>query len=199
MFKMQLVLLITAILLVGAFVMPSYAQTVISTNNGTAAANLAQIPVSGSIAFDASNYNNITSASQLTIYARGPSGFDNKTNPAADGTFTMIVPSNGSYSFWVIPAKLDYLNTTTNATYSVLYPDGTTTGRIFTQNVTDQGLTGVVIPMTSVQTGIAMSVTPEPPAVTPAGSATAQATPGFTIVVALIALGAMAAVAYRKK
>ncbi len=197
MFKMQLVMFITAILFVGAFVMPSCAQSVINTTTGTPMDNATLIPVSGSIAFDASNYNNISSATSLTIYARGPSGFDTKVNPAADGTFVMNVPDNGSYSFWVIPSKLDYLNKTTNATYSILYPDGTSVGRVFTQNVTSQGLTGVVIPTTLVQTGIAMSVTPQPPSVTP--EATAQATPGFTVIAAFIAMGAIVAVAYRKK
>ena len=129
----------------------------------------------------------------------GHPGFDTKVNPAADGTFVMNLPGNGSYSFWVIPAKLDYLNKTTNATYSIMYPDGTTVGRIFTQNVTGQGLTGVVIPTKSVKTGIAMSVTPQPPSVTAQGTATAQPTPGFTVIAVLMAIGAMAAVAYRKK
>jgi hypothetical protein len=133
---------------------------------------------------------------ELTIYARSPAGIDTKTSPAADGTFTMNVPGNGTFSIWVIPSKLDYLNSTTNQTYSVYYPDGTSIK--FTQNVTDAGLSGIVIPTQIVVTGMPMNVTPEPPTLPPQ-NVTPRPTPGFTMLAALAAAGAMAAVAYRKK
>jgi len=193
---MQLVLFITAFVLVGALVMPAHAQTVIASQNLTGE-NVTYILISGNISFDPNNYNDVKSVTDLTIYARSPAGIDTKTNPVANGSFSMSVPGNGTYSIWVIPSKLDYLNTTTNQTYSVYYPDGSSI--IFTQNVTDAGLSGIVIPTQIVITGRPMSVTPQPPSLPPAGSATPQPTPGFTMLAVLAALGATAAVAYKKR
>jgi len=189
--KMQLALIFTAFMLVGAIAMPAYAQNVTATPDQ----GIVYVPISGSIAFDPNNFNNITSVTQLTVYARNASGFDTKANPTADGNFTMSVPGADTYSIFVMPNKLDYLNTSTNATYSILYPDGTAFP--FSQNVTASGLSGIVIPTQNQQTGVKMSVTPLPPSVGP--SATAQPTPGFTAIAAVLALGAIVAIAYRRK
>jgi hypothetical protein len=191
---MQLVLFITAFVLAGALVMPSHAQVAVAPQNLTE--NVTYVPISGNVTFDPNNYNNVKNVTELTIYARSPGGIDTKTSPTADGTFAMNVPGNGTYSIWVIPSKLDYLNSTTNQTYSVFYPDGSSI--MFTQNVTDAGLSGIVIPTQIRTTGAPMSVTPEPPTLPPQ-NVTPQPTPGFTMLAALAAAGAMAAVAYRKK
>jgi hypothetical protein len=192
--NMQLVLFITAFMLAGAFMMPSHAQEVIAQPDQ--AENFTYVPISGNVTFDPDNFNGIKNVTDLTIYARGPAGIDNKTSPAADGSFSMNVPGAGTYSIWVIPSKLDYLNSTTNQTYSVFYPDGSSI--VFTQNVTDEGLSGIVIPTRTVMTGPLMSVTPEPPTVPPE-NVTPQPTPGFTMLAALAAAGAVVAISYRKK
>jgi PGF-CTERM protein len=188
--KMQLALIFTAFMLMGAIAMPAYAQQTAVPDQG-----ITYVPINGSIAFDPNNFNNITSVTQLTVYARNASGFDTRANPTADGNFTMSVPGADTYIFFVMPNKLDYLNTTTNATYSILYPDAAAFP--FSQNVTVSGLSGVVIPTKYQQTGLEMSVTPLPPSVGP--SATAQPTPGFTVIAAILALGAIVAIAYRRK
>ena len=190
--KMQLVLFITAIMIAGAFMVPSNAQVTIIQSNQTV--NATYVPVNGTIAFDPNNFNNVKSVSDLTVYARSPDGIDTKTNPAADGTFSMSVPGAGNYSFWVFPSKLDYINASTNATYSIQYPD---MANPFNQTVTATGLSGVAIPTTTVQTGRPMNATPLPPTVE-APSATPTATPGFTMIAVLAALGAACALAFRK-
>jgi hypothetical protein len=192
--NMQLVIFITAFMLAGALMMPSHAQIVIAPQNMTE--NVTYIPISGNVTFDPNNYNGVKNVTELTIYARNPIGIDTKANPAADGSFAMSVPGNGTYSIWVIPSKLDYLNSTTNQTYSIYYPDGSSIK--FTQNVTDAGLSGIAIPTQTVVTGRPMSVTPAPPTLPPQ-NVTPQPTPGFTMLAALAAAGAMAALAYRKK
>ncbi len=179
-------------MIAGALIVPSYAQVVTAPSNQTE--NVTYVPVSGSIAFDPENYNNVKSVSDLTIYARSPDNIDTKTNPAADGTFNMSVPGAGNYSFWVIPAKLDYLNKTTNATYSIEYPD---IASPYYKEVTATGLSGLAIPTKTVQTGKPMNVTPSPPSI-PTATATPAATPGFTLVAVLAALGAVCALASRK-
>jgi len=189
--KMQLALILTAFMLVGAIAMPAYAQNVTATPDQ----GITYVPISGSITFDPNNFNNITSVTQLTVYARNASGFDTRANPTADGNFTMSVPGADTYIFFVMPNKLDYLNTSTNATYSILYPDAA--AYPFTQNVTASGLSGIIIPTKYQQTGVEMSVTPLPPSSIP--SATAKPTPGFTAIAALLALGVMVAIAYRRK
>lgn len=191
--KLQFILFITAIMVAGALIVPSYAQVVISAPNPTA--NVTLVPVSGTVTFDANNYNKVKSVSELTIYARSQDGTDTKANPAADGTFSMSVPGAGNYSFWVIPSKLEYLNATTNATYQIQYPDITAP---YYSNVSSTGLTGLAIPAKVVQTGKPMNATPLPPSM-PAATATPQATPGFTMIAVLAALGAVCALAFRKK
>lgn len=191
--NMQLVIFITAFMLAGAIMVPSHAQVVIAPANQTD--NITYVPISGTIPYDPNHYNTeVKNITMLTIYAKGPYGTTNMTTPVTDGNFSMNVPGNGTYSIWVIPSKLDYLNQTTNQTYSVYYPDNASYP--FTVNVTSTGLSGIAIPTKTVVTGIAMSVTPEPPTVPPA---TPQATPGFTMLAVLAAMGALAAaVAYRK-
>jgi len=212
-YKMQLTLLLAAILLVGALTVPSFAQTIISSSNsslvgqnlsstglnitfGPGQVNYTYIPISGQISFDPNNYNNVTSVTQMTIYARNSAGIDTKTNPAANGTFSMMVPGNGTFSIYVIPAKLDYLDSSTNETYSIIYP---AESKPYLVNVTDSGVTGIVIPTQTLQTGLQMNATPMPPSVTAAASPTATPTPGFTAVAALIIVGIVAAIAYKKK
>ena len=191
--NMQLVIFITAFVLAGAFMLPSHAQTVIAP---APAVNYTYVPISGTIPFDPNNYNNVTSVTQLTIYAKGPAGITNTTNPTANGAFSMNVPGPGVYNISVFPTKLDYLNSTTNQTYSVYYPDDIS--MIFNQNVTDAGLSGIAIPAKTVITGKPMSVTPAPPTLPP--TSTPQATPGFTMLAVVAAAGLMAAAAvYRKK
>jgi hypothetical protein len=192
--NMQLVLFITAIMLAGAFMMPSHAQEVIAQPDQ--AENLTYVPISGNVTFDPDNFNGIKDVTELTIYARGPTGINNMTSPVADGSFSMNVPGAGTYSIWVIPSKLDYLNSSTNQTYSVYYPDGSSI--MFTQNVTDEGLSGIVIPTQTVVTGVPMSVTPQPPSLPPE-TVTPQPTPGFTMLAALAAAGAVVAISCRKK
>ena len=209
---MQLTLVLTVFLLVGAIAVPSFAQTIISSSNsslvgqnissvglnvtyGPGQVNYTYIPISGQISFDPNNYNNVTSVTQMTIYARNPAGIDTKTNPAANGTWSMMVPGNGTFGIYVIPAKLDYLNSSTNETYSITYP---AESEPFQVNVTDSGVTGIVIPTQYIQTGLAMNATPVPPTVSPS-SATATPTPGFTAVGVLAVLGIVAAIAYSRK
>lgn len=122
----------TAIMLVGALASNAYAHTI----------------VSGSIPFDPDNLNRVKSAANLTIYAVGPGGAEIKVNPDAYGNFSMILPGNGTYSFRVEPYKLDYLNKTTNASYSIFYPDGTS--NFFIRVVPDHGLKNVTIPTMKV-------------------------------------------------
>ncbi len=193
--NMQLVLFITALMLAGALVAPSHAQVVIAAPEQTA--NVTYVPISGTIPYDPGHFNpDVKDVTHLTIYAKSPAGFTNMTNPRADGTFSMNVPGSGTYSFSVIPSTLDYLNKTTNETYTLYYPDDASF--VFTRNVTDAGLSGIAIPTKTVVTGVAMSVTPAPPTLPPA-TATPQATPGFTLLAVLAAVGAMAAMAYSKK
>jgi PGF-CTERM protein len=191
---MQLILFITAIMVAGAFIVPSCAQVTLISAPVNQTDNVTYVPVSGSITFDPENYNNVKSVTDLTIYARSPDNIDTKTNPAADGTFNMSVPGAGNYSFWVIPAKLDYLNKTTNATYSIEYPD---VASPYYKEVGATGLSGLAIPTKTVQTGKPMNATPMPPTL-PAASPTPVATPGFTVVAVLAALGAVCALATRK-
>ncbi len=192
---MQLVIFITALMLAGALVVPSHAQVVVAAPNQTE--NITYVPISGTIPYDPDHFNpDVKNVTMLTVYAKSPSGLTNMTNPRADGTFSMNVPGSGTYSFSVTPSNLAYLNETTNETYSIYYPDDDSFK--FTQNVTDAGLSGIVIPTKTVVTGAAMSVTPEPPTLPPA-TATPQATPGFTMLAVLAAMGAMAAMAYSKK
>ncbi len=192
--SMQLVLFITAFVLAGAFMVPAHAQTVIAPANQTE--NVTYVPISGTVAFDPNNYNGVKSVTDLTIYARSPAGIDTRTNPVANGSFAMSVPGNGTYSIWVFPSKFDYLNATTNETYSVIYPDGTSFK--FTQNVTDAGLSGIVIPAQTIVTGPPMSVTPEPPTLPP--MPTPKPSPGFTMMLAaLAAAGVIAVAAYHKR
>ncbi|HTY89983.1 MAG TPA: hypothetical protein VMC84_02295 [Methanocella sp.] len=179
-------------MIAGALIVPSYAQVIAPAPT----ANVTYVPVSGTITFEPNTYTTgVKSVSDLTIYARSPDGTDTKTNPAADGTFSVSVPGAGNYSFWVIPSKLDYLNSTTNATYQVQYPD---ISAPYYTNVSATGLTGLAIPTKTVQTGKPMNATPLPPTV-PAATATPQATPGFTMIAVLAALGAVCALAFRKK
>lgn len=183
--RMQLVLLITALMLVGTLAVPAYA---------------ANITISGTIPFDPNNYNNVSSPSLLTIYAMNDTGFQRQGNPNADGTFTIVVTQSGKYDIRVIPAQLDYLNKSTNATYSILYPGPSTFA--FNLTVPDQGLGNVTIPTKTVITGPSMSVTPLPPSVppaTPTPTSTPKPTPGFTAIIALMALGAIVVIAYKKK
>jgi hypothetical protein len=192
--KMKLMLIIAMVIIVGA-IMPACAQIVISAPGQTE--NITYVPISGKVSYTPNNYNiDVKNVTDLTIYARSQSGIDTKVNPSADGNFSMKVPGAGNYSFLVMPSKLDYLNTSTNATYSILYPDANTF--TFYQTVTEAGLSGIVIPTNTVQTGKPMNATPVPPSVTPASTAAPQATPGFTFVAVLAALGVMA-IAFRKK
>jgi len=100
--KVQLILFITAIMVAGALIVPSYAQVTLTSAPANQTENVTYVPVSGSIAFDPENYNNVKSVSDLTIYARSPDNIDTKTSPAPDGTFNMSVPAqattaSGSY------------------------------------------------------------------------------------------------------
>jgi hypothetical protein len=188
---------ITAFTLAGAFIVlvPSYAQdVVIAPVNQTE--NITYVHISGTIPYDPNHFNaEVKNVTMLTIYAKGPYGTANMTNPATDGNFSMNVPGAGTYSIWVLPSRLDYLNHTTNQTYSIDYPDNASYP--FTVNVTATGLSGISIPTKTVVTGIAMSVTPVPlslPSPTPS--------PGFTAMAVLAAIGVLAAAAgaaYRKK
>ncbi len=181
-------------MIAGAMIAPSYAQVSLISAPANQTGNVTYVPVNGTIAFDPDNYNNIKSVSDLTIYARSPDGIDTKVNPAPDGTFVMSGPGAGNYSFWVYPSTLDYLNKTTNATYSIEYPDALSPAY---KAVTSAGLSGFAIPTKTVQTGKPMNATPMPPTL-PAASATPVATPGFTLVAVLAALGAVCALAFRK-
>lgn len=193
--KMQLILFITAIMVTGAFIVPSCAQIVISAP-ANQTDNVTYVPVSGNVTFDPDNYNNVKSVTELTIYARSAAGIDTMANPTADGKFSMSVPGSGNYSFWVYPSKLDYLNKATNATYSVKYPDMSSP---YYQNVTEAGLSNIVMPTTVIQTGKPMNATPVPPTVPPTATATPLPSPGFSMLAVLAALGVVAAIAYRKK
>ena len=212
MYKMQLTLLLTAFLIVGACIVPSFAQTIINSSNpslvgqnlssvglnityGPGQANLTYVPVSGQVSFDPNNYNNVNSASQLTIYANYSVGGGNHTNPDVNGNFVIMVPTNSTASIFVYPSKLDYLNASTNATYSVMYP---TMDSPYLVNVTSTGVSGIVIPTQTIQTGIEMNATPLPPTVTTAAP-TATPTPGFTAIGALAIVGLVAAIVYNRK
>ncbi len=179
--------------MVAGIIAPACAQVVISAPSNMTE-NVTYVPVSGSVAFDPANYNNVSSVTDLTIYARNPGGIDTKVSPGADGKFNMSVPGEGNYSFWVYPSKLDYLNKTTNATYSIDYPDATSP---VYKVVSATGLSSFAIPTTMVQTGKPMNATPLPPTL-PAGTATPVPTPGFTMVAVLAALGAVCALAFKK-
>jgi hypothetical protein len=200
---MQLTLLLTAFLIVGAFAVPSFAQTTNLTGNLSQTGivitpgqtNYTYVPVSGTVSFDPSNYNNLNSATQLTIYANYSVGGGNHTNPDVNGNFVIMVPTNSTASIFVYPSKLDYLNKSTNATYSVMYP---TMESPYQVNVTTTGVSGVVIPTQTIQTGIEMNATPLPPTVTTA-AATATPTPGFTAIGALAMVGLVAAIIYSRK
>jgi hypothetical protein len=196
-------------LLVGAIAVPSFAQTIISSSNsslvgqnissvglnityGPGQVNYTSLSISGRISFYPNNYNNVTSVTQLTIYARSADGFDNLTNPMANGTFSIMVPGNGKYSIFVYPSTLDYLNNSTNLTYSVVYPDVSSPLVEFVTN--DSSVTGIVIPGQIVQTGSQVTSTPIPSA-----HPTATPTPGFTAIVALVVIGTVAAIAYNNR
>lgn len=183
----------------GAVMVPSFAQTIISSNNSSLVGqNISSIglnvssgpgqstdiPISGQIRFEPDNYNNVTNVTLLTIYAIDPFGNANYTNPAADGTFTILVPYDGMYNISVFPSKLDYLNKSTDNTYSVIYPSTSTPLVLYVANNT--GVSGVVIPVQTVQTGYMGMASPLPsPSPSPAP------TPGFTAVAALIIIGAL--------
>jgi hypothetical protein len=194
MYKKQLIMILTAFIFVGAFAMQASSQTVIVPATNTT--NITYVPISGNISLDPNNYEKVTDITQLTIYAKGPTGMDNVTSPAANGTFSMMVPGPGNYSIRVFPSKLSYLNASTNVTYQVLYPDGDT--YTFYQNVTGTGLAGIVIPTKIVATGKPMNATPMPPEI-PSPTPTTNPTPGFTAITAFLAIGAMTAIAFRKK
>lgn len=203
MYKMQLTLLLTAFLIVGACIVPSFAQTNLTGNlsqtglnitYSSGPANYTYVPISGQVSFTPNNYDNVNSATQLTIYANYSVGGGNHTNPDVNGNFAMMVPSNCTVSIFVYPSTLHYLNQSTNATYSIIYP---TMDSPYIVNVTSTGVSGIVIPTKQVQTGIEMSVTPLPP--TPSPAATATPTPGFTAIGALALIGLVAAIVYNRR
>jgi len=103
-----------------------------------------------------------------------------------------MVPGNGKYSIFVYPSTLDYLNNSTNLTYSVVYPDVSSPLVEFVTN--DSSVTGIVIPGQIVQTGSQVTSTPIPSA-----HPTATPTPGFTAIVALVVIGTVAAIAYNNR
>jgi hypothetical protein len=191
--KMQLILFLTAILVAGVIV-PASAQVTIVSSSANLTDNVTYVPVTGSVTFDPANYNNVTKVTDLTIYARSEGGIDTKVNPGADGKFSMSVPGAGNYSFWVYPSKLDYLNKSTNVTYQVQYPD---MAAPYTQKVATAGLSDVAIPTKIVETGQPMNATPLPPTTAP--TTAPQATPGFTMLAVLAAIGVVGALAFRKK
>lgn len=191
--KMQLVLFMTAMIVAGVFMSPASAQQVILISASNQTLNVTYVPVSGTIAFQAGNYNNVTSVAELTVYARSQDLVDTKASPAADGTFNMSVPGAGNYTFWVIPSKLDYMNASTNETYQVQYPDITSP---YAATVPESGLSGLALPTTTVITGEPMNATPVP---LPTATATPKPTPGFTLIGVLAVLGIVCALAYRKK
>ena len=209
MYKFHITLVLTVFLLVGAAAVPSFAQTIISSSNsslvgqniseaglnvtyGPGQVNYTSLSINGQISFDPNNYNNVTSVTQLTIYARSTDGFDNLTNPMANGTFSIMVPGNGKYNIFVYPSTLDYLNSSTNSTYSVVYPDVSNPLVEYVTN--DSSVTGIVIPGRIVQTGSQATSTP-----TPSAHPTATPTPGFTAIVALVVIGTVSAIAYNRR
>ena len=209
MYRLQLTLVLAVFLLVGAIAVPSFAQTIISSSNssqvgqnissvglnvtyGLSPVNYTSLSIGGQISFDPNNYNNVTSITQLTIYARSTDGFDNLTNPMANGTFSIMVPGNGKYNIFVYPSTLDYLNSSTNSTYSVVYPDVSNPLVEYVTN--DSSVTGIVIPGRIVQTGSQATSTP-----TPSAHPTATPTPGFTAIVALVVIGTVSAIAYNRR
>ncbi|MDI6896509.1 hypothetical protein [Methanocella conradii] len=147
--------------------------------------------ISGTIPFDPGNYNNVTSVTDLTIYAINESGFSVRTNPNPDGTFSMDVVGSGKYSFRVIPSRLDYVDKSTDMAYSIQYPDAT--NNKFTVNVPDEGIKNLTIKTWKVMTGVPTAT----PTAIPAGTPTPKPSPGFTMLAALAMLGA--AVATMKK
>jgi len=208
-YRLQLTLVLAVFLLVGAIAVPSFAQTIISSSNssqvgqnissvglnvtyGLSPVNYTSLSIGGQISFDPNNYNNVTSITQLTIYARSTDGFDNLTNPMANGTFSIMVPGNGKYNIFVYPSTLDYLNSSTNSTYSVVYPDVSNPLVEYVTN--DSSVTGIVIPGRIVQTGSQATSTP-----TPSAHPTATPTPGFTAIVALVVIGTVSAIAYNRR
>jgi len=147
--------------------------------------------ISGTIPFDPANYNNVTSVTELTIYAINESGFSVRANPSPDGTFSMSLVGSGKYNFMVIPSRLDYLDKSTNMTYSIHYPDGSSNK--FMVDVPDEGINNLTIKTWKVMTGVPTAT----PTATPVATPTPTPAPGFTVLAALGTLGA--AVAIMKK
>lgn len=195
--KRYIILLLSSLVIMGAFLMPASAQTVVSSSTNApnitfGQANITYPTISGKIAFDPNNLDNL-SVTDLTIYATNWTGFSTTANPAADGTFSMKVSGNGTYSFRVYPSELHYVNRTNNQTYTLQYPDGA--ARKYTLAVPDAGLNNITINTTYLETGLPTTVPPKP---TP--TATAKPTPGFTLVALLMAFAAVSAiVAYKKR
>lgn len=180
MFKKQTISLLLLIIAAGVLTAPAYAQTSTYT-------------ISGKIAFPAEkNYDNVT-VSDLTIYAQNMSGFKAQANPAADGTFVITVPKNGSYNISVYPAELHLANLTTNKSYLYQYPDDK--ARFLTVTVTNFTASGVQINGTQVEVVTPTPIIQHPPTATP----TAKATPGFTAILLFVGLIGTAAIVINRR
>ncbi len=181
MFNKQIVSFLLLIIAAGVLIAPAYAQ---STN----------YTISGNITFpDETNYNNVT-VSDLTITVYDMTGFAAaKTNPTANGNFSISVPSAGTYNISVYPTQLTLANLTTNTSYFYQYPDNT--ARFQSAKVNNNTTNAVVqIYGVKVLAPTATAVINYPATPTP------TATPGFGPILVFIGLiGAAAAVVYTRK
>jgi hypothetical protein len=183
MFNKNIVSFLLLIIAAGVLIAPAYAQ---STN----------YTISGNITFPTeTNYNNVT-VSDLTITVYDMTGFAAaKTNPAADGTFSISVANPGTYNISVYPHELNLANITTNTSYLYQYPDNQLR---FQSVIVSNKSTPATVQVwgAKVLAPTATTTVNYPPSTTP----TATPSPGFGLVLIVVGLiGAAAVVTYTRK
>ena len=181
MFNKQIVSFLLLIIAAGVLIAPAYAQ---STN----------YTISGKITFpNETNYNNV-SVSDLTITVYDMTGFAAaKTNPTANGNFTISVTSPDTYNISVYPTELTLADLTTNTSYLYQYPDNKARFQTATVNNSSKN---AVIEIVGVKTQVVTAT----PVVNYPATATPTATPGFGPILIIVGLiGAAAAVVYTRK
>jgi hypothetical protein len=156
--------------------------------------------ISGKIAFPANttltmDINQTVDVSKLTIYAMNMNtSFVNKTNPNADGTYSIAVPENGMYRIFVSPTEVI---------------DSTDYDHLKLAQYPDMGARLYLITVSGDTKNVDISyfapgkyVAPNEMTIgspTPAATVTPKPASGFAIVLALIGLvGAFAIVSRRK-
>lgn len=192
--KKQITIISILIISAAMLVLPASAQTTSSTC------------ISGTIEFPADLADKSLAVTDLTIYAiNQKTGFGSHTNPEADGSFRIKVPTNGTYSIKVFPNQLT-LESINSHVREVVYANNDDRKQLVV--VPDSGVNNLKIEYYEKGMFISTTSTAKATLTVPAGMPTnpasatvepaAQATqtprpsPGFGLAAILVALGIVA-------